>query len=382
MNKSPILSFALVLVAILTPVADAQVVIRKSSQINIEVERFGGANGSQAAALVQQDLRSTPGFKLARIAGSTWIAKGGISGNALNGSLVSPDGHVRFSRRYSAGTLAGAAHLFSRDIILEITGKLGLPGSKIVFSGSRGKGREIFICDHHGENLRALTADNSLAVSPSISPDGGTLAYTSYRSGYPDVWGMNLRTGTRSRLFSSPGTNTGSAISPDGSKVALTMSFSGNPELYVGSIGGGKAKALTKTMQVESSPTWSPDGRKIAYNAGTGSNPQLMIISSSGGNPSTLKTGYAYNTEPDWSPDGQRLAFNVRSGGNIRVAIYEFSSGKTTVLSDGESPVWGPDSRHLIYTQSGNVYLLDTETGSAKAIVTGMRAKEPSWTKR
>ena len=102
MKKSPILSLALLLAALLTPQANAQVVIRKSSQINIEVERFGGANGSQAAALVQQDLRSTPGFKLARVAGSTWIAKGGISGNALNGSLVSPDGRVRFSRRYSS----------------------------------------------------------------------------------------------------------------------------------------------------------------------------------------------------------------------------------------------------------------------------------------
>lgn len=368
--------------SLFAPRASAQVVIQKSSQININVERFGGPNGTSASAVVQQDLKTTPGFRSANVAGSTWTVKGVIQNNALQGSLIDPTGRARFSRRYSAPTLAVAAHQFSGDIIFEITGTRGLPGSKIVFSGSSGKGREIFICDWNGSNLKRLTKDNSLAVSPAISPDGKYVSFTSYRSGYPDVWTMNLLNGRRQRAYNSPGTNTGSAYSPDGRRIALTMSFSGNPELYVGPATGGRARQITKTIEVESSPSWSPDGRQLVYVVSRGGGPRIAIVDANGGTPKVLSTGHSYNTEPSWSPDGKRIAFNVRGSGGMKIAVYNIASGSTSIVGAGETPCWGPDSQHVVATSDGNLVLINTSDGKSRTIVKGHRAKEPSWTLR
>ncbi|QQL44253.1 PD40 domain-containing protein [Sulfuriroseicoccus oceanibius] len=370
------------LLMVALPDADAQVVIKKSSQINVDVERFGGPNGSSAAAVVQQDLKATPGFRLAKVAGSTWTVKGVVQDNALQGSLIDPTGRARFSRRYTAPSLATAAHQLSGDVIYEITGTRGLPGSKIVFSGSAGRGREIFICDWDGKNLKQLTSDGSLAVSPAISPDGRKVAFTSYRSGYPDVWVLDLPTARRQRAYNSPGTNTGAAFSPDGRRIALTMSFSGNPELYVGPATGGRARQLTKTIEVESSPSWSPDGRQVAYVTSRGAGPRIAIVSAGGGRPKILNTGHGYNTEPSWSPDGKQIAFNVRGSGGMQIAVYEISTGRTRIVGSGEAPHWGPDSQHVVATKGGDLVLINTADGSTRTIVKGRRAKEPSWTIR
>ena len=37
--------------------------------------------------------------------------------------------------------------------------------------------------DYDGANLRPLTQDNSIAMSPAFSPDGSLILFTSYRGG-------------------------------------------------------------------------------------------------------------------------------------------------------------------------------------------------------
>jgi TolB protein len=52
------------------------------------------------------------------------------------------------------------------------------------------------------------------------------------------------------------------------------------------------------------------------------------------------------------------------------------------VLGDGQDPVWGADSRHLLYANGGSIVLLDAQTGQRTTIVSGLgRASEPTWSR-
>jgi TolB protein len=148
------------------------------------------------------------------------------------------------------------------------------------------------------------------------------------------------------------------------------------------SASGGGERRLTRTRGVESGPTWSPDGSEIIYSFDGEGGPQLYRISSSGGAGQRLSTGHAYCTEPNWSPDGKKVAFNVRSGGEFQIALLDLDGGGTRTVGTGQDPVWGADSRHLIFTEGGTLYMLDTVNSRKNKIVDGLgKITEPSWSR-
>jgi TolB protein len=228
-----------------------------------------------------------------------------------------------------------------------------------------------------------LTHDNAISVSPSLSADGRRLAYTGYQSGYADIYLVDLSSGARNRIIKFPGTNSGAAFSPDGSRIACTLSKDGNPEIYVTGINGDSPFRLTRTRGVESSPTWSPNGSEIIYSSDQRGSPQLYRISAGGGVGRLLATGFGYNTQPNWSPDGRKVTFNVRSGGGFQIAILDLDSGSTHVaVNDGQSPVWGADSRHLIFSRGPGLYMFDTVTGRETRLVEDLgHISEPTWSR-
>ncbi|MGI8889765.1 MAG: TolB family protein, partial [Chthoniobacterales bacterium] len=95
-----------------------------------------------------------------------------------------------------------------------------------------------------------------------------------------------------------------------------------------------------------------------------------------------ISTGHSYCTEPNWSPDGKKVAFNVRSGGEFQIAVMDLGGGGTRLLSSGQDPVWGADSRHVILTNDGALYMLDTVNSRKNKIVDGLgKITEPTWSR-
>jgi len=360
--------------------ADAPVItVRKSDALNVAFSAIGGSDGAAASKVVQNDLTLAGWFSLVQPGLAAYTVSGTAAGGVLQGKVMKGS-EVVLSATYP-GTPRVAAHRFVDDIVHTLTGHKGIATSTIAFIGTRSGRKEVYLADYDGSGIRQITHDNGLSVSPALSPDGKKLAYTGYQAGYADIYLIDLATGSRIRLVKFPGTNSGARFSPDGGRLACSVSRDGNPELYIVGLGGG-ARRLTHTRGSESSPAWSPDGSEIIYASDEAGAPQLYRIPSGGGSGRLVSTGYGYCTEPSWSPDGQRIAFNVRSGGGFAIAVMDLGGGGGRIVAQGENPVWGADSRHLVYSTGNSISLLDVPTGKSIPVISGLgKVTEPTWTR-
>jgi TolB protein len=377
MKSALCLLAAAALAASILHAEEAPIRVRVSGKFSVALTGLTGAD----LETLRKDLALSGAFNVVPAAEAEFTVNG--TGTAeLQGRVTDRAGKVVLSNSYAAPG-RGRIHKFANDIVETLTGTPGIAGTKVAFVATRSGRKEIYTCDADGSNVVQLTKDNAIAVSPNLSADGRTLLYTGYQSGYPDVYRVELAGGARSRIMKYPGTNSGAALSPNGGSIAVTLSKDGNPELYVTGGGGGGARRLTRTAGVESSPTWSPDGREIIYSSDEGGSPQLYRIASGGGTPQRLATGHGYNTEPSWSPDGKKVAFNTRSGGGFTIAVLDLAGGGVRSLGEGEDPVWGADSRHLLCASGGSLVLVDAQTGSRTPLVGGLgKISEPAWSRQ
>jgi len=376
-------AFALLLAAFATLSAIAQeatITVKKSDAIHIALKPFGGADAAIAGRVVANDLDLSGLFSLGLPERATYTVGADAGGGSLSGTVLDNRGSVVLQKTYT-GNIRDCSHRFSDDIVETLTGTPGMATSKIAFVANRSGTKEIHIADYDGANVVQLTRDNAISVAPAMSPDGSRVAYTGYQSGYADIYLIDIASGSRNRIVKFPGTNSGASFSPDGSRIACTLSRDGNPELYIIGANGSGARRLSRTRGVESSPSWSPDGSEIVYSSDERGGPQLFRIGAAGGSPRPVSTGYGYSTEPSWSPDGTKVAFTARQGG-FNIALLDLGSGSTRLLAQGQDPAFGPNSRHILYSDGSSIILLDTVKGRRTPVITGLgKVGEPSWSR-
>ncbi len=362
-RPSVCLALAGALALVLTP-AHAQVTVVASALPTVSVE-LSGALGGGAGEIVANDLRRTGEIAPSGGASAQYLATGVASEGGITGQLLEKrTGSVLFNQTFSGhGRLA--AHEFADAVTKAVTGLPGFAASKLAFVSSQTGAKELYLADIDGCNVREITHDNTISASPALSHNGGKIAYTSYKSGYADVYLIDVSTGSRTRIAYFPGINSGPSFSPDDAHLALTLSKDGNPEIYTISTSGSIENRITRTRGAETSPSWSPDGNQLVYCSDDHGTPQLYISSSSGvTDMDHLVTGNAYCTKPDWSPDGKSIAFTTRIGGQFQIGVFDVAlrTGHLITGDGGQDPAWTRDSRHLVYSNHGHLYLLDTAT--------------------
>jgi TolB protein len=272
------------------------------------------------------------------------------------------------------------ALLAAADIAVSRTNGLGLRGfftSRLVFIAKRTGYDEIYTSDLFFGDVRQITHDRAIAMTPRWAPDGEKVIYTSFfRSGFPDIFTIDLGNYQRTTFVSLKGTNSGAHFSPDGRQVAMVLSGEGEPEIYVSNTQGRGIGRRTHSDMTKASPCWSPDGSRIIFAMQPG--PQLYIIQASGGTPQRVSFDVgSYCAEPDWSRSApNKVAFTMKVGGNYQIGVLDISRRTGEQVSkaafDGVEPSWLPDGRHLVYTArssvTSRVSILDTETGKSTAI--------------
>lgn len=76
-------------------------------------------------------------------------------------------------------------------------------GSWIAFAGREGYGMDLYAVHPDGTSVTRLTSDGQLVRAPTFSPDGQHLAYLSSKTGYFEVWVVDLQPDGSGRLNAS-----------------------------------------------------------------------------------------------------------------------------------------------------------------------------------
>src|SRR5215204_3717412 len=119
----------------------------------------------------------------------------GLSGVIVKVRLIKvATGESAFGREYSGsvGNPRRFAHTIWDEMYKQQMQGVGVARSRLTFSSDRTadlvKGpvanrdvQEIFIADYDGANTRKVTSTKTLNITPTWSPDGQAIAYTSYR---------------------------------------------------------------------------------------------------------------------------------------------------------------------------------------------------------
>ncbi|MCC6953038.1 MAG: PD40 domain-containing protein, partial [Deltaproteobacteria bacterium] len=249
--------------------------------------------------------------------------------------------------------------------------------------------KELFIVDLDGSNLRQLTHDRGIAMSPSWSPRGDSIAYMSFRSRRPQIYLISPGGGTPRQVTNHTESVGAPEFSADG-QIYASASYNGFSNIVGIDPQTRAMRKLTSGSTIDTSPTVSPDGSRIAFTSNRGGGPQIYTMSSSGGGVARLSfTGSNYCTSPSWSPKGDQIAFSCLSGGN-QIFLSSSAGGKAEQLTFGgnnEDPGWSPDGRFIIFSSSGgrgrSIAIIPVQTGVAKPLAFARgQDSQPVWSPR
>jgi len=175
------------------------------------------------------------------------------------------------------------------------------PDGRIVAAYSRGGHTNLYLLDSSGGEIRALTQNRAINVSPSVCADGSQIAFTSDRSGTPQIYVESLDGGDARRVTYQGSYNTAPAFSPDCKKIAYESREGGAFQIFTIDAGGGNARQLTVSGSNES-PTWSPDGRYIAFGSTRGGRSRIYLMRALDGYViAPLTEGEGNDSNPSWS---------------------------------------------------------------------------------
>ncbi len=220
-----------------------------------------------------------------------------------------------------------------------------------------------------------------LASSPSLSPDGKSLAFA-WRG---DIWTVPTAGGTARQLTTHPADDTEPRWSPDGRQIAFTSDRQSSRQVFVMEADGGKPGQITFHTAGYSLQDWYPDGQSLLVRGILDSHwrePQrLWKVPLARGIPHIVCDDYA--AEAQVSPDGDQVAF-VREGhvwwrkgyhGSQAGQLWLHGAGKYRKLraldTECRWPVWRPDGQALYYAGGAgawNLHELDLKSGDAKPL--------------
>jgi Tol biopolymer transport system component len=179
---------------------------------------------------------------------------------------------------------------------------------------------------------------------PQFSPDRGTIAFISRRSGTTELWtsssdGANL---TRLTFLEQDDLEMNFAWSPDGREIVLTAWAGGNRDIHVIPAHGGNPERITTTPAHERFPSFSRDGRSIYFTSRQSGADEIWKVSRSGGSP--MQVTRHGGVEAHEAADGRALYFTKAVNYTLPQGIWRTSpvgGEEEMILDRGFSQQWG-----------------------------------------
>ncbi|MFC7533920.1 amidohydrolase family protein [Actinoplanes sp. GCM10030250] len=210
----------------------------------------------------------------------------------------------------------------------------------------------LWVLPASGGPARRLTGDLFDIAQPDWSPDGGTIAFQSYRTGTFDVWTIRPDGSGLRRLTSGPYDHREPRFSPDGRRIAVSADISGSYGIHLLDVASGQLTAIADSAAEEYEPAWSPDGRRIAFVV---ANTRIDVVDVTTGSRSTAITVPAGQVirGPEWTPDGAGLIYQLTLDGRSELWL----DGAPVVTGEEVFPfrVTWRSGREIVYAADGGI---------------------------
>lgn len=210
---------------------------------------------------------------------------------------------------------------------------------------------------------RYLSPSNQLDGSPGFSPDGNSLAFTSDRSGFEEVWVQKLDGSTLQQVttFSGAGIPLDAAWSPDGTSIVMAVRAAGATNLFTYTFANGSLRQLTSGTDDLTSPLYSKDGKYIYCSSNAeGATRIWRVVADGTGQPEHLFGDVAEFFQQ--SDDGQFLYF-VDSSATLRMMKRNIQTGALDTVYQSDRKLYSPSA----FTVRGNTLYMMLSTSATNA---------------
>jgi dipeptidyl aminopeptidase/acylaminoacyl peptidase len=238
----------------------------------------------------------------------------------------------------------GAAFSVSNDVLVFRTGRRSL--SQLVWFDR--SGRAVADAYEPGDFQQF-----------SISPDGTRVAMArrDARDGSSNIWLLEPRRGTNSRVTIGRSRDSSPIWAPDATRIAFASERGDSVNLYTTPASGGGSEEQLLSLQKPARPVptdWSRDGQRLLYSAispKTGSD--LLVLPMEGDRkPLPIASGTFNESDGRFSPDMRYVAYVSDESGRSEVYVQSFppAEGKWQVSAGGGTlPRWRDDGRELFF---------------------------------
>jgi Tol biopolymer transport system component len=242
------------------------------------------------------------------------------------------------------------------------------PTARAMFSASR-NGAVAY--QAHGDVSQLVWIDRRGAITGTAGPpgafgnarisrDGMRIVFDPIdpARGANDLWMLDIARNIETRLTSYPSAESGPVWDPTGNAIFFMFARSGPPQLFRKDLKTGEEMALRPTGGMQQPSDVSPDGMTVVYSERTaqGDTDVFSLALSAGAAPVPLLASRFDELQVTFSPDGDAIAFITNETGGFEVYVAPVGApGARTRVSQGGGgrPRWSRDGRELFYL-SGN----------------------------
>lgn len=208
---------------------------------------------------------------------------------------------------------------------------------KIVFDSTRDGLWNLYIMNPDGSDMRPLTKEGVIGMSPDCSPDGKRIvardiAYT--------IFVINLDGTGRVDLVTS-GENVSPRWSLDGKQIVYVSGELSKGEIYLMNADGSAQTQITFTGKDNLRPIWTPDGKIVFY---AQVEKKYYLMNSDGSDVSEITEETYADYEREWAPD--KTAYVSEMPGPFDITLFSADGSLSVRLMEDEdgdfSPTWCP----------------------------------------
>ena len=220
----------------------------------------------------------------------------------------------------------------------------------IAYSAFRNNGvPEIFLSFIYTGVLQNLTKGrfpSGGASLPVFSPDGKRIVFHATPPGgsAPDLYIMDVDGSNPRRITTPPDSDTTPTWSPSGTQIAFTSDRTGKAQIYIMNADGSNVRRLPIPDGEADRATWAPAPyNEIAYSARTGAGYDIKVHELTTGQTRQLTFGEGTNESPAYSPSGRHLAFTSTRRGNVQIFTVARDGNdvrQITRTGNNQTPDW------------------------------------------